>query len=64
MKEESKANKRYACQVADRSTEWPKISENTAVFDSVIANLTPVNFIYTVDDITYNLICLSRVCFV
>jgi len=26
-------------------TEWPKISENTALYNSVIVDLTPLNFI-------------------
>jgi len=27
-------------------TEWPKISENTAVYDSLTVDLTPLNFSY------------------
>ena len=27
-------------------TEWPKISENIAIYDSVIVDLMPVNFTY------------------
>ena len=31
---------------ANTSTEWPKISENVVICDSVIVDLTPLNFAY------------------
>jgi len=38
-------------------TEWPKMSENMTLYDSVIVDLTPLNFTYL------NFIYILRSCY-
>ena len=45
-----------------RSTQWPKVSDNTAVYDSVNADLTPLNFtyLYCYFMMPHEVICVSE----